>query len=47
MARRVDLNWVPMAVKRMRLVEAFITRKRWLRDIMATTQGGEWKVSLA
>ncbi len=47
MARRVVRNWVPMAVNRIRLADAFITRKRWFSDIIATTQGGEWKVSFA
>jgi hypothetical protein len=38
---------VPMAVNRIRLADAFITRKRWFSDIIATTHGGEWKVNLA
>jgi hypothetical protein len=30
-----------------RLAEAFMARKRWFSEIMATTHGGEWNVRLA
>ena len=39
-ARSVSRNWVPVADIRMRFADAFMTRNKWVNEVMAITQDG-------